>query len=297
MKNSKSKIENNLLNYAAPQPIGLIDTHTKDLIPLILLDALIEIQENYAKVSLSQHYVNPSDKVIDCSFNFPKTDDAVFHSLKVKQGNDEIIAIVDSKVKARAQYKEANETGKTCVLGEVGDKFLANNVVTTKIGNFMPGEKMIITYSYLEKLTISMNRYYKFILPVTLTMRYSRDTFLSNILNKVESQSNKTIWSTLVENPNLIKLEENNEFSDEYKNSKVTYVEGEEVLSYTWNVKTIINSSSPIGNIQVTSGHSVVIDYSSDSKQALVILDTEKSKIPNADYVLLFETLLTRDQD
>ena len=155
----------------------------------------------------------------------------------------------------------------------------------------MPGEKMIITYSYLEKLSISMNRFFKFNLPATLTKRYSRNDFFKKLLDKEESMSNLVNSIIHKEKPNLINFDDKKEFSDEHKNSKIIYLEGEDVLSYTWNVKAVIKSCSPIGNIQVTSGHPVIIDYSLDAKQAIVSLETEKSKIPNADFVLLFENL------
>jgi len=106
MINSKSKVIKNINLSSPPPPFGLTESQTKDPIPLTFLDIEVEIQENYAKVSLSQRYSNPSDQVIDCSFNFPKTDGAVFYSLKVKQGESEIIGIIDSKVKVKKSFKK-----------------------------------------------------------------------------------------------------------------------------------------------------------------------------------------------
>jgi len=243
---------------APPPPFGLTNSQTKDPITFTFLNIEIEIQENYAKVSLSQRYSNPSDQVIDCSFNFPKTDGAVCYSLKVKQGDSEIVRIIDSKVMARAQFQEEKESGDTCVFTEVGDDFLANNFVTTKIRNFMPSDKMIITYSYLEKLSFSMNKYFKFILPATLTKRYCRNNFFKKFFNE---ESLKTQIDSIMKekNSNLINSEDKIEFSDDNKNSKINYLKGEDFLSYTWIIKAVINFSTQIGNIEVTSGHPVII--------------------------------------
>ena len=158
--------------HAAPAA-GLFNVETKEVIPLRFMDVIVDIDEDCAKVTLAHHYTNLSDNIISTSFNFPKSPDAVFHSLLIKNGKDQVEAIVDERKKIQTKYVEAEKKGDTVVMSEVGSTFLSQTMVTTKIGNFLPKEDMILTYTYVEKLNVSMNKYYKFILPATLTPRYT----------------------------------------------------------------------------------------------------------------------------
>lgn len=282
---------NNEMNYCPPPAIGLIDESTREPIPLTLIDAFVEIDENFAKVSLSHHYINSSDQIISTSFNFPKTSEAVFYSLIIKQNNTEIVAVVESKRKARAEFKKAEEEGQTSVLTEVGDQFFSNNLVTTKIGNFMPGDAMIVIYTYIEKLNVSMNQYYKFILPATITERYVSTKFYQEKFKheiNLYKQTPRKLMQTIHEKLDKMKEED---FSDYGKNANIDYLTGDDVLAYTWNIKAKIKSTTPIGNVRVTSNHPVFINYKEDKREAYISLATEKSKIPKADFVLLFENL------
>lgn len=42
-----------------------------------------------------------------------------------------------------------------------------------KIGNILPGQKLIITYTYIEPVKIALNKYWRFINYATLTPRYA----------------------------------------------------------------------------------------------------------------------------
>ena len=231
---------------AAAPSVGLFNAETKEIIPLRFMDVVVNIQENIAKVSLEHHYTNISDKIIDTSFNFPKSPDAVFHSMTIKLGDKEIEAIVDEKKKIQTKYAEAVEKGDTVVMTEVGNTFLSQGVVTTKIGNFLPKEEMILTYTYVEKLSVSMNKYYKFILPSTLTPRYVPGKDFVNLVREL-----------LVDDIESIKQKT----EDYVKNSKIVYLKDEDKYSYTWNIKTVINSSSMV-TIVLLMPPSIVISSS-----------------------------------
>ena len=44
-----------------------------------------------------------------------------------------------------------------------------------KIGNILPGQKLTITYTYIEPVSIALNKYWRFINYATLTPRYNPD--------------------------------------------------------------------------------------------------------------------------
>ena len=278
------------LSEAAPA-IGLFNAETKEQIPLRYMDVVVEIEENIAKVSLSHFYTNISENIINTSFNFPKMPDAVFHSMTIKIGDQEIEAIVDERTKVQTQYVEAKEKGDTVVMAEVGKTFLSQGVVTTKIGNLMPKDDLKLTFSYVEKLSLSMNKYLKFTLPATLTPRYVPGNDFKNVIYNIVQDMNALKTERDI---NLSNLSEGLSNLDDYvKNSKIVYLKDEDQYSYTWDIKTIIKSTSTLGNISVGSNYAVNIDYCDNNRKAYILLDKSKvnNYIPNADYTIQFETL------
>lgn len=64
------------------------------------------------------------------------------------------------------------------------------DIMILKIGNIEPNEKVMIEISYIEELTLSMNTFYRFALPVKNSPRFFNsipvDDFRNSFQNKVK---------------------------------------------------------------------------------------------------------------
>lgn len=262
--------------------IGLKDHVSGEPIPLTFIQAEVLILEEFARVTLTHHYTNFSNCVLDTTFNFPKTTNSIFDSISaVFDDGRDIIGTVEEKSKARAQFLKAVENeGKTAILTETGS-YISRDIITTKIGNLKSGQNVKIKFSYLEKLDVSVNKYYKFILPSSLTPRFIPSTKIQEIIKDYSLNEDKSISGE--------------KLYDLFKNQRIKYLSNNDgSYLYTWNINIKITSSKEIGNLSVTSNHkeSVIIrSLSEKNNDYLISLIADRPHFPNKDFVIQYETL------
>jgi von Willebrand factor A domain-containing protein 5 len=262
--------------------IGLKDFSSGEPIPLTYIQADVSILEEFARVILTHHYTNFSNTLLDTTFNFPKTENSIFDSISaIFDDGREIIGTIEEKLKARAQYlKAVEEEGQTAILTETGS-YINRDVITTKIGNLKPGQKVQIKFSYLEKLDVSVNKYYKFILPSTLTPRFIPTSTFKEIIKNYCLEEDKSIPGERL--------------LDIFKNEQIKYLSAKDGgYLYPWTINIKIASSKKIGELSVTSNHKdsvVIMSTSEKSNEYLISLSADRLHFPNKDFVIQYQTL------
>jgi len=68
------------------------------------------------------------------------------------------------------------------------------DIMNLKIGNLLPGQKLTITYTYIEPVQIALNKYWRFINYATLTPRYSPTGTSSKSITTVEPFEGMYKW-------------------------------------------------------------------------------------------------------
>jgi hypothetical protein len=192
-------------------PVGLFNTNSNEMVPIKFADVQVEIHNNFAKVFINYFYQNLFNKPIDTEFIFPKTKEAVFDSLSASLDNgDTIIAEILSQKEGVQKFKEAEIKGDLAIL--VGIKETTPDLITTKIGNLNSGQSVKITFSYVTKLEIGLDKNYSFKYPNIFIPRYCSKS--GNKINLFENEENFDLLEKIefIQRPDIEQLSK--EFSE-----------------------------------------------------------------------------------
>ncbi len=137
-------------------------------LPLKSTHAEVNIAGVIADVQIIQEYQNTGDNPIEAIYVFPASTRAAVYNMKMTIGEREIVAIVQKKQKARANYEQAKQEGKSASLLEQHRP----NVFQMNVANIMPGDVIKVALSYTE-LLIPENGIYEFVYPTVVGPRYS----------------------------------------------------------------------------------------------------------------------------
>jgi Ca-activated chloride channel homolog len=159
-----------------------------DKMPLLSTDVDVNISGVIADVRVTQTYKNEGQRPIEAIYIFPGSTQAAVYAMKMTIGNRVLIAKIKEKEKARAEYEQAKESGKTASLLEQQRP----NVFQMNVANIMPGDNIKVELSYTELLTPA-EKIYEFVYPTVVAPRYSnskddKDDWVANpYLRKGES--------------------------------------------------------------------------------------------------------------
>jgi len=266
----QSQIQSNLV---APPPVCLKSKNTGEMITLKSVDINVEIIDEFARVNLTHHYLNLTDDILDTEFNFPITSNAIFDSLSVVYDDGkELIGIIEEKKKAQIKFLEGKQQGDTVVLAQTGS-ISSKNILTTSIGNLLPGQSLKLNFSYLEKLEVSMNKYFKFIIPSTLTPKYIPRREIENIIKDFIVEEKTAIFEKI------------NELT---KSNRLTFIKVNEGYAYPWSIKIVIKNQKKIKNLKVTSNHDVILNSNETNTEARIILSAKEFNVPDKDFVFQY---------
>ena len=290
------------LNLDAP-PVGLFNTKNNLLIPIKYVYIEVKIQDNFAKVTMEHYYENLYNQPIDTEFKFPKTKEAIFDSLKATLDDEnEIIAEVLSNKEGNQKFKIAKKKGDLAILTNINKA--TPDVIKTKIGNILPNQKVKVTFSYVTKLDISLDKNYQFRFPNIFIPRYVSNVFEDNfssqtdILDKIKFLSLEDI--KLVQNnyttcciqkpikpiPDFV---QNNEF--------IQYNSGEGCL-YPWNMNIILNTTFKFSNLKYNNYQKnqneqelFNVNINQNNKEAILSSNLINFEYPNQDVLISFEDI------
>jgi len=121
-----------------------------------------------ADVQVLQTYRNEGSRPINASYVFPASTRAAVYSMRMKIGDQIIVAKIKEKQAAKQEFDEAKKQGKSASLLEQERP----NVFSMSLANIMPGEQIEIELRYTE-LLIPTDGTYEVVFPTVVGPRYS----------------------------------------------------------------------------------------------------------------------------
>jgi Ca-activated chloride channel family protein len=218
-------------------------------LPLKSTGADVSIAGVIADVKVTQVYQNTGKQTIEAVYVFPASTRASVYGMKMTIGERTIIARIQEKEKARQEYEQAKQEGKSASLLEQQRP----NVFQMNVANIMPGDLIRVELSYTE-LLIPTEGVYEFAYPTVVGPRYS---------NKPEAgAASSESW---VKNP---------------------YLHQGEAPPYSFDITTRISAGIPIQEVTCPS-HKVNVAYDGPAVADIKLDPTEKTG-GNRDYILKY---------
>ncbi|MEX2409252.1 MAG: VIT domain-containing protein, partial [Rhodovibrionaceae bacterium] len=136
--------------------------------PLVGSEVDITVNGEIARVSVVQHFHNPSDAWMEGAYVFPLPEDSAVDRLTMTIGARQIDGVIMEREEARRVYEEAAAEGKRASLLSSERA----NVFTTSVANVGPGETVSVKIEYQESLSYKDGRY-SLRFPMVVAPRYS----------------------------------------------------------------------------------------------------------------------------
>lgn len=139
---------------------------------LPLKDTLVKIDVSgvIADVTVLQTYRNEGSRPINARYVFPASTRAAVYSMRMKVGNQVIVAKIKEREQAKQEFDAAKAQGKSASLLEQNRP----NVFTMSLANVMPGDQIEIELRYTE-LLVPTDGIYEVVFPTVVGPRYSSD--------------------------------------------------------------------------------------------------------------------------
>lgn len=156
-------------------------------LPRISLSSHTTIVSTTSKTVLTQTFENHSkDAIPECQYDFPLYDGVSVVGFTCQVGSRIIKGVVKEKIAAQQVYQDAKKKGETAGLLTRGP---TADVFSTKIGNVLAGETILITVTYIGELKHDVGaESIRFTIPTSIAPRYGntlppcqvRDTSANN---------------------------------------------------------------------------------------------------------------------
>jgi len=138
-----------------------------DHLPLKDTHVDVAVSGVIADVKVVQAYRNEGARPINASYVFPASTRAAVYAMRMKIGNDIIVAKIKEKETAKKEFEEAKKEGKSASLLEQERP----NVFSMHLANVMPQEQVEIELHYTE-LLVPTDGTYEFVFPTVVGPRY-----------------------------------------------------------------------------------------------------------------------------
>jgi Ca-activated chloride channel homolog len=158
-----------------------------DHLPLKDTRVQIDVSGVIADVEVRQTYRNEGFRPINARYVFPASTRAAVYSMRMRIGDQVVVAKIKEREKAQQEFEKAKEEGKSASLLEQNRP----NVFSMSLANVMPGDQVEIELRYTE-LLMPTDGIYEVVFPTVVGPRYS---------SQPESTAGKT--DQWVENPYL----------------------------------------------------------------------------------------------
>src|SRR6201991_2034378 len=134
-----------------------------DQLPLKDTKVDIAVSGVIADVKVVQTYRNEGTRPINASYVFPASTRAAVYAMRMRLGNEVIVAKIKEKETAKKEFEQAKEEGKSASLLEQERP----NVFSMHLANLMPQEQVEIELHYTELLVPTDNTY-EFVFPTVV---------------------------------------------------------------------------------------------------------------------------------
>ncbi|EAY30858.1 VIT domain-containing protein [Microscilla marina] len=220
-----------------------------DQMPLKETKVDVNVAGVIADVTVTQVYKNEGKNTLEAIYVFPGSTQAAVYAMTMTIGERKLIAKIEEKGKARAQYEAAKKQGKTASLLEQHRP----NVFQMNVANILPKDLIKVELHYTE-LLVPTDGVYEFSYPTVVGPRYS-DT----------PAAKATAGEKWVKNP---------------------YLKEGSKPNYTFDINTTINAGMPIQQMACTS-HKVNVNYQDKSTGVIKLKKSEKFG-GNRDYIVRY---------
>lgn len=140
-----SMTDTELSQFCAPQSdggLGAIRTSGGNL-PLDQIDLHATITGLMSSIELMQGFRNPLDEPVEATYVFPLPDRAAVTAMRMEADGRVVQAQIAERGQARADYDDAIAAGRRASIAEQE----RSDVFTMRVGNIMPGERVIVWLS------------------------------------------------------------------------------------------------------------------------------------------------------
>ncbi len=150
-------------------PYFLVEGDPKvDQLPLKDTRVEIAVTGIIADVRVVQTYRNEGSRPINATYLFPASTRAAVYSMRMRIGNQVIVAKIKERKAAKKDFEKAKEEGKSASLLEENRP----NVFSMKLANIMPQDQIEIELRYTE-LLIPTAGVYEVVYPTVVGPRYA----------------------------------------------------------------------------------------------------------------------------
>lgn len=139
-----------------------------DHLPLKNTNVDISITGIIADVRVVQTYRNEGSRPIHATYLFPASTRAAVYSMRMRIGNQVIVAKIKEREAAKKDFEKAKEEGKSASLLEENRP----NVFSMKLANVMPQDEIEIELRYTE-LLVPTSGIYEVVYPTVVGPRYA----------------------------------------------------------------------------------------------------------------------------
>lgn len=138
-----------------------------DRLPLKDTKVEIAVSGVIADVKVVQTYTNEGSRPINARYVFPASTRAAVYAMRMRIGDDLIVAKIKEREQAKQEFDTAQKEGKSASLLEQNRP----NVFSMSLANLMPNEKVEIELHYTE-LLIPTEGIYEVVFPTVVGPRY-----------------------------------------------------------------------------------------------------------------------------
>lgn len=139
-----------------------------DLLPLKDTRVQIDVSGVIADVKVLQTYRNEGSRPINARYVFPASTRAAVYAMRMRIGDQVIVAKIKEREKAKQEFDKAKQEGKSASLLEQNRP----NVFSMSLANIMPGDQVEVEFSYTELLAPT-DGVYEVVFPTVVGPRYS----------------------------------------------------------------------------------------------------------------------------
>ena len=141
-----------------------------DSLPLKDTRVDIAVSGVIADVKVVQTYRNEGSRPINASYVFPASTRAAVYGMRMRIGDQIIVAKIKERQAAKQEFDKAKEEGKSASLLEQNRP----NVFSMSLANIMPGDQVEIELRYTE-LLVPTDGIYEVVFPTVVGPRYSSE--------------------------------------------------------------------------------------------------------------------------
>ncbi|KAG9280765.1 von Willebrand factor A domain-containing protein 5A-like isoform X9 [Astyanax mexicanus] len=183
---------------------GLL-TVKNEPVPLKSIEVDLQVQGHVATVSSTLQYTNEEQSPLEALFVFPLPAESALCHFSAKIGDQETVAKVQEKEKAKDEYDDAIASGQQAFLLEESDE--SEDVFKLSVGSLPPGQSAAVTFIYVTELSVQADHSLRFCLPAVLNPRYSPPGTQAGVVSEITTSASipySLSFTATVSSPNPI---------------------------------------------------------------------------------------------